>query len=291
MALIAPAYGTAQGFARSYELRVVTADESVVTRQILQSLQRRYPALQGSSDANALAARKGPAVYLALGPSALRAALSVELDAPIISLFTSSQAYAELVGRGPPNRQQVTAIYAEASPTQQMQLISRLFGRRVTVGVLITENTAYLQPLLRQAARNANLELDIERVQRDDSVVRALTRVSAAGALLAVPDSALYTPATLRNVLESTYRRNQPVVGFSTALVAAGTMATAYSTIDDVIAQLDEVLDATSAGRTPEPQFPRYWRVAINESVARSLNVIVNDNVRTLGERPPERPR
>lgn len=269
----------------------MTSDDSAVTRQIVQALQRRYPTLQVGTDVNALALRKGPAVYVAVGPSALRAALAAEVDSPVLSVFTSSQAYVELVGRARAKRPQVTAIYAEASPAHQMQLIARLFGRRATVGVLITPNTAYLQPILHAAARSANVDVEIQEIRPDENVVRALSRVSSAAALLAVPDSSLYTSATLRDVLESTYRRNQPVIGFSTATVAAGTIASAYATVDDVVAQVVEILDVTASGHLPEPQFPRYWRVAINETVARSLNIIVNDEVRTLGGRPPERPR
>lgn len=288
--LVASICASAQGSLRGQELRVVTADDSTATRQIVASLRRQYPVLQENTDPKVLAARKGAAVYLAIGPAALRAALAADLEGPVVSVFTSSQTYADVTSGARPKRA-VTAIFAEASPAHQMQLISRLFGRRVTVGVLITANTAALQPLLRQAARNAGLGLEIEFVEPDENILRALTRLASTAAILAVPDSTLYTPANLRGTLESTYRRNQPVIGFSTSLVAAGTMATAYSTIDDVVAQLDEVLEAGAAGRAPEPQFPRYWRVAINENVARSLNIVITDEIRALGDRPPERPR
>lgn len=230
-------------------------------------------------------------VYIALGPAALRATIRADLNAPVVSLFTSSQSYVDILDQARANRPQITGIFAEASPAHQMELIARLFGRRVAVGVLISENTEYLVGVLKASAQDVNLELDIQRVRPDEPVVRALTRLSSAAALLIVPDPALYRAATLRDVLESTYRRNQPVIGFSSATVAAGTMATAYSTVDDVIAQLDEVLHSIGSGRLPPPQFPRYWRVAINENVARSLNIVVRDEVRMLGERPPERSR
>ena len=47
------------------------------------------------------------------------------------------------------------------------------------------------------------------------------------------------------------------------------------------------MLESAAAGRLLDAQYPRYWRVAVNESVARSLNVIVDDTVRKLGNRPP----
>src|SRR5262245_61269339 len=127
----------------------------------------------------------------------------------------------------------------------------------------------------------------IEKIKPDENVARALSRVAPSSPLLVVPDSSLFTPDNLRTILESTYRRNQIVVGFSTSLVKAGTTATAYSTIDDVLAQLEQIIASIVSGAVPPPTFPRYWRVAVNESVARSLNVVVTDEVRALGERPP----
>ena len=140
------------------------------------------------------------------------------------------------------------------------------------------------------AARKAHMTLHIEKIKPDENVTRALTRVASSSPLLVVPDSSLFTPDNLRTILESTYRRNQVVVGFSTSLVKAGTTATAYSTIDDVLAQLEHVVASISSGAVPPATFPRYWRVAVNESVARSLNVVVTDEVRALGERPPGKP-
>jgi ABC-type uncharacterized transport system substrate-binding protein len=230
-------------------------------------------------------------VYLAIGPSSLQAILRSQVDGTVVSLFSSSAAYTELMAQaGPEKRRSVTAIYAEAAPDHQMQLISRLLGREAVVAVLLTENTSYLEPLLQDAARRAGLTLRIERVRTDENVARALTRVASAAAILAVPDSSIYTPDNLRTILESTYRRGQIVVGFSTSAVKAGTTATAYSTVEDVLAELEQVVRSIASGATPTPKFPRYWRVAINESVARSLNIVVTEEVRAMGELPPGKP-
>lgn len=276
----------AQTGARGYDLRVVTGDAGQVTREIVQSIQRLYPMIQESSDPKSFSARKGTPVYLTIGPSALRSALSTDLDAPIVSLFTSSQIYTELIAGARPKRPAITAIYAEASPLHQMELITELFGKPLSVGVLLTDSTAYLRPLLRQAADSTRVNLTIEHVARDENVVRALARIGPVGAILAVPDSTLYTPASVRTILESAYRSNKAVVGFSTGLVNAGAVATAYSTIDDTLAQLPEILSALMSAGRAEPQYPRYWRVAINENVARSLFIIVSDRARGLGQRP-----
>jgi putative tryptophan/tyrosine transport system substrate-binding protein len=111
--------------------------------------------------------------------------------------------------------------------------------------------------------------------------------------LLAVPDGTLYTPDALRAVLESSYRRGLPVVGFSAATVAAGTLATAYCAPEDVAADLIDFLDAWAAqgaAALPEARFGRYWRVVVNETVARSMGLPLSDKVRNLGNAPTGRP-
>jgi len=274
------------------ELRVITASDAEPGRQMLAALKARYPALQADAEPRVLDARSGPAIYVSVGPAALRRALSADLKGPLISVLTSSQTYRQWTGldvMGAKERANVTALYADASPASQLQLIATLFERRVTVGVLLSEASAYLERPLRQAASQVGVELLIERSDLSSDAARLLTRLAGAQVLLAVPDSTLYTRETLRSVLESTYRRGMPVIGFSAATVAAGTLATAHATVDDVVADLAEVLDTWGQGALPEPRFPRYWRVTVNDNVARSLGVPVTDKVLNLGHRPPGR--
>jgi ABC-type uncharacterized transport system substrate-binding protein len=128
----------------------------------------------------------------------------------------------------------------------------------------------------------------VERVAPSVDVVRSLTRLRGVQVLLAVPDNVLYTPDTLRAILESTYRRGMPVIGFSSATVAAGTLATAYCAIDDVVADLADLLDGPGEV-LPEPRFPQYWRVVVNDSVARSLGVPLSERILRLGNKPAGR--
>jgi len=273
------------------ELRVVASALGDASSQIIAALTRRFPGAQVSEDVKLLAARGGPGVYLAVGPAALEAALGAELGGPLVSAFVSAAAYQRLVGAATPRRARpVTAVFAEASPAAQMQLIRRLYRRKVVVGVLLGASTLHLQPLIERAAAAAELAVAFERVEPGASPVRALAALTSASVLLAVPDPELYNAQVARAVLESTYRRRQGVIGFSKAMVGAGTLAAAYASVDDMVAQLGEMLDGLLAGQAvPEPQYPTYWRVALNESVARSLDVVIDPALRALGNFPGDR--
>jgi ABC-type uncharacterized transport system substrate-binding protein len=70
-------------------------------------------------------------------------------------------------------------------------------------------------------------------------------------------------------------------------MVKSGALATTYSDIEDIDTQLAEMLAAYAAsGETPAPQFPRYFKTIINEGVARSLNVPLDDYARRFSRRP-----
>jgi putative ABC transport system substrate-binding protein len=265
------------------EVRLITEPESAAGRQILQALKARHAASLLEADP----AARGSATHVSVGPAALRRALEMDLKGPLVSVLTSSQAFRQWVG----DRSAVTALYADASPLAQLQLMATIFDSRVTVGVLLSDASAYLERPLRQAASHWGLELLLERIAPSSDVVRSLTRLRGAQVLLAVPDSTLYTPDTLRAILESTYRRGMPVIGFSSATVAAGTLATAYCAVDDVVADLLDLLDGLGpvGSGLPEPRFPSHWRVAVNDSVARSLGVPITDKVLNLGKPTPGR--
>lgn len=274
------------------EVRVIVGTESAASRQMIQALKARYPTLLVEADPQAFDTRRGPAMHVSIGPQALRRALLADLKGPLVSVLTSSQIFRQTVTPDGHERTAVTALHSEASPLAQCQLMAALFERRISVGVLLSDASAYLEKSLRQAAAQTGMELWIERATPPSEVVRALTRLSGVQALLAVPDPTLYTPETLRSVLESTYRRGLPVIGFSAATVAAGTLGTAHATVDDVVADLTDLIDAWSPGASvslPEARYPRYWRVSINDNVARSLGVSVSDKVLALGNPAPGR--
>ena len=282
--------GPSQAQTGAPELRAFTPDAGARTADIVRALVQRFPRVITSPDPAALTKRKGAAVYLAIGPAALRAALAAGLSEPLIVLFTSAQEYHRIVG-AEPGRRPVTAIYAEASPLSQMQLAARLYGRRIAVVALQTEATAPLAPMLQAAARTAGVELAIEPVAASEEITLALARAAPFDVLVTFPDRTLYTPSNVRTLLESTYRRGQGVIGFSAALVQAGMLAAPIATIEDTLDHLRDLLQSIAAtGHVPEPQYPRYWRVTINDSVARSLGLAIDEADRSFGRRPPESP-
>lgn len=207
----------------------------------------------------------------------------------MISVLVSRQAYGQLVQQADRPSRGITAVFAEASFAQQMRTIAAVMRRPVTVAALVSERSRHLETALKTAAESAGLSANVQAYEPAIGMSRNLLRLAAADAVLIYPDSDIFDPASLRELLESTYRRRQPVFGFSEALVDAGTLASAFASADDLAAHLVELLGALSQGsegRLPPPEYPRYWRVAINDSVARSLDIVIDGAARSLGDRP-----
>lgn len=277
--------------AKTTNLRVLLGDNSAASTAIAGAIQRRHPTASISADLASLTSRKSDSVvYVAIGPVALATARVVSAQ-PLLSLFVSSQSFTRLMGGEdlPSRNRLTTAIYAEAGPVAQMKLIKAIYRRRVKVGVLLSQITKHLSEAVQVAATTVGLDIEIRTIEAGQNVLHALANMADINVLLSVPDRELYSPDSFRAILESTYRRGQGVIGFSTDMVAAGALAAAYSEIEDVVAQMGEVVDALAAGRYVEPQHPAFWRVALNDSVARSLNLVIDPGVRTLGDFPSPR--
>lgn len=272
------------------EVRAIVADDSATTRLAIEALKQRIPTLTVVQRERP-PLRRPSTVALAIGPAALRAALDDNGEGPVMSLFSSQSTFNRLAGAIPSGARRVSAIFAEAAPEAQLQLIRALFERKVAVGVLLSETTAHLEARLERAARRHDLELKVHRVAPGANVVRELNVLVASDVLLALPDPNLYNGNTLPSLLDSTYRRGKPLIGFSASFVEAGALAAAIATAEDVAAQVQDALADPDPSRLPEPAYPLYWRVVVNEQVARSLNIPIADTVRALGTRPSGRGR
>jgi len=265
---------------QGFRFQILTGDDSAVTHRIADDLYKRLVPTFAAFRTEL--AQKRRMLYVAVGPTALRDALSRRCDCVVISAYTSSQVWRALTSRLPkPRRMAMTAVYAEPAPIDQMRLAELLYGRPVRVGVLLGPDTAFLRPVLHDAT-------EIQMYAPGDDLNHTLNSMTRAETLLALPDSDIYNAENVRNILLSTYRRKQGVIGFSADMVKVGALATTYSEIEEINAQVAELAaDFVRSGELDPPQFPRYFRTIINEGVASSLDLRVTDAARNFARRAP----
>jgi ABC-type uncharacterized transport system substrate-binding protein len=273
--------GTRQEHVDGFRYQIVLADESAVTRRIVDDLTRRLVPIF-SEFRNELAQRRRM-LYVTIGPAALREVAARQCDCVVISAFTSSQVVRAIQSTLPPARAAaITAVYAEPAPNDQLRLVNLLYRRPVRVAAILGAETAFLKPAL------AADGVTVLEAGANDDINRLLNQIAQTEVLLALPDSAVYNTENFRNILLSTYRHKQGVIGFSGDMVKAGALATTYSEIEDIDAQVAEIAASyVAGGELAPPQFPRYFRTVVNEGVARSLDVEVTEAARKFARRAP----
>jgi ABC-type uncharacterized transport system substrate-binding protein len=265
-----------------YGFQIVTDDDTRVTRQIVEDLTVRLKwALTAFIPSST--------IYITIGPSALRAQLAKRPDGVIISAYTSGEVFRSIVAGTPKaQRARITALYAEPAPADQLRLIALLYKRPVRIAALLGRNADVLANSLRAQARNDGADLIVDLMAPEDLNL-ALNRLGNAQVLLAMPDHNVYHTESIRNILLTTYRRNVGVIGFSSDMVNAGALASTYSDIEDINTQLAEmVAEVAGVGSLPAAQYPRYFKVTVNEGIARSLGVQVDDAVLKLARQRPQ---
>jgi hypothetical protein len=255
--------------ASGFRFQIVTGDDSGLTRRIADDLYKRLVPI--SAMFRTELAQRRRMVYVAIGPVALRDVLTRKADCVIISAYTSSQVWHAVMAAAPPARAALsTAVYAEPAPADQLRLAALLYKRPVRIAAIVGADTAFLKPVLLGA-------VDVEEFAPGDDINRVLNRIGQAEALLAMPDRSVYTTENIRNILLSTYRHKQAVIGFSADMVKAGALASTYSEIEDINTQVAEMAAAfVASGELERPQFPRYFSTIVNDGVARSLDIEVD---------------
>ncbi|HWJ93355.1 MAG TPA: hypothetical protein VNT33_01430 [Telluria sp.] len=268
---------------KGYRFQIVTGDDSEVTNRIAADLYKQLSPVFAEFRTELAQRRRN--LTVAIGPAALHEVAARRCDCAVISAFTSSQVVRSVLARLPAARAaSFTAVYAEPAPADQLRLIALLYGRPVRIAAIAGPDTSFLKPALQG-------QVTVQDFSPADDINRVLSRIAQAEVLLALPDNSVYNSETIRNVLLSTYRHKQAVIGFSADMVKAGALATTYSEVEDVNAQVAEMAAAyVRSGVLPPPQFPRYFRTVVNEGVARSLDVRVTDDVRRFERKPPGRP-
>jgi hypothetical protein len=211
---------------------------------------------------------------ITVGPHALREALDSDPSVTTLAVFISSvELDAVLQGRDAPR--QLGAIFTNPNPRDQVALAESLFGRS-TFGVIQSPSTRTLVEKLSPRSIQA---IDAPANADIDALLRQTSGISA---LIVLPDSTL-NRTNVNHVVRTLYQRRAVLIGYSQTLTRVGALASIYVSPEALTGQIVETVARYARGEAlPSKVLVADVSIAINEQLARSLNISIPSNTTIL---------
>ena len=226
--------------------------------------------------------RPEPQWVVAVGSAALRDMQDLFADDPtpplLLAVLIPRLAFERLADPSRLCAGQISAVFLDQPPARQMELARLAIPSLRAVGVLLGGESRAAAAALEKAARERGFELLARQVVGDGLFPALQALLPEVDGLLAVPDPLVFNSQTATNILAATYRRRIPLIGFSPAYARAGALVSLYSSPDQIGVRGGEVLrQAFSSRILPPPQWPRDFVVRVNQDVARSLGLSIEE--------------
>lgn len=226
--------------------------------------------------------RPEPQWVVAVGSAALRDMQDLFADdptpPPLLAVLIPRLAFERIADPARLRAGQLSAVFLDQPPARQMELARLSIPSLRALGVLLGGESRAVAPALEKAARERGVHLLFRQVIADGLFPALQTLLPEVDGLLAVPDPVVFNSRTAANILAATYRQRIPLIGFSPAYARAGALVSLYSTPEQVGVRGGEVLRQAFSARTlPPPQWPRDFVVTVNQDVARSLGLAIEE--------------
>lgn len=270
-------------------IAVVLSDESAPYRDTASSLRttlgqssiKAAVNVYSRSDGKIDFLRETPDLIVAVGVSAAQELAMQNLPIPVLAILIPRLAFDKIARQR--DHKLFSAVFLDQPEARQMELIRLAVPERGRVGVVLGPDSVGSLKSLQAAASEARLGLVVEKISAAEELLSALQRVLAeSDVLLAVPDPLVFNKGTVQSLLLTTYRYQDPVIGFSHAYVKAGALASVYTSPEQVGRQAGDIVLRVLANRPtwlPPPEYPKYFSVSVNYQVARSLGLSIGDEL------------
>jgi len=186
----------------------------------------------------------------------------------------------------------VSAVFLDQPAGRQLDLIRLALPDAHRFGILITGESKAYAPALEAAGRERGLQMVSSLVEQGGLYPALQSLLPDVDVLLALPDPMVFNSQTAASILTAAYRRQVPLAGFSPAYVKAGALLALYSTPAQVGRRGGELLRQALAAKPqplPQPHSPREFTVEVNQNVARSLGLALDEA--RLGEQLRQKDR
>ncbi|MCJ8167772.1 ABC transporter substrate-binding protein [Atopomonas sediminilitoris] len=257
-------------------LYVISEQDSPAVQDFVRALAAKRPhdavklaILNALTQPNAELPPSTDSQSILLGRKSLAWHLAQQPQQPALAMLISRQEASSVLQEQPP---QLTLLWREAPAMRQLRLGQLLMPRSNRVGLLYHQDNHAMVKALTQQANTIDLKLS-SRAWNGQFPSSEVQRVlDDSQWLLALDDPRLFNAQTIKPLLLGAYRQQRVLIGPQAGYVQAGSLASTYSDQADWLQQLDELLNL-AADQRPRSAYARYFKVAINPQVARSLGI------------------
>lgn len=220
-------------------------------------------------------------LVIALGVKALAASVHLKFSTPVLGVFIPMPAFNSLLVKSKRDLGNLSAIVLDQPFSRQFLLIKNILPASKKIGVLLGPTSSQYADLLKEEGEDAGLSVMEENVYLEADLIPKLNAALATSdALMAVPDTLIYSRETAQPILLTSYRQQKPIFGYSQSYVRAGAIAAVYSSSKQIAKQAAEIalISQQSSNLLPPPQAPKYFSIMVNYQVARSLNLVLKSD-------------
>ncbi len=209
----------------------------------------------------------------------MQAAESVvsQTNEPVLAVMITRRGYLELLAKfpAPSSSRSISAIYLDQPWERQINFMRAALPERRKISILSSEEIKLDVTRLRQVVAQRGSSLEVQKVHSTEELFPQLENVlTNSEVLLATPDSFIYSNSNILNILLTSYRYRVPIIGLSQAYVNAGALGAIFSTPEQLAEQAGAaVVSFSQKGRLPEAQPPIAFSIALNQQVARSMEI------------------
>lgn len=285
--LLALACSGVSGMAAAANLLLVSDPASPFHQTIVEHIARQFDARQGGD---------GRAVVQVLDQARFADLPAADMEQTLV-VTVGARAAASVATRAPPAA--TLNVFLPLVTYRHLHAGSLRPSAAIVLDQPVERQLAVARVLLPHARRAATLgstqpsdpgapskaradrfgfELATTLVDGDAPPLDAIREVLRQGDVVIVTfDPQVYTPVMAKWLLYLASQQQQPLIGFSRALLEAGALASVFSTPEQIAQQTVELVEAwlTDAQAPLGVAYPRHYDVRVNARVARQLGIEV----------------
>ena len=290
LALLALISGFVPFLAQAYTgVTIVVSAETPVNAEFVESFKEALASGKNGTlrvkvidlqEVEKLVVAENSELVVALGVKALEAAGKLKHTTPVLGVFTPLPTYNSLLLSSKRVLGNFSAIVLDQPNRRRMALVKTVLPDVKNLGILLGPTSSQDGEILKDIGEKNTLNIVQENVSQESDLIPKLKKLlDSTDALMAIPDPLVYSRETAQPILLTSYRYQRPVFGYSQSYVRSGALAGVYSSTKQLAQQAAEIAVKSQQAPSllPPPQTPKYFSVMVNYQVARSLNILLED--------------